>query len=137
MEVLTKETHGGLLQKWLLFRIIVGHENRKYTAKADLDAHPTLPNSWRLNKLQVDPLIRRQGFASDLLNQCTSFADDNGVTIYCDPVANGGFATDEELENFYKKYGFRETTRSHGRFQYTPQSKNDPQLQSQGSNLTN
>jgi len=66
------------------------------------------PNRLVLSKIQVPKEMRKQGVGSEVMQQLSEFADQQGKTIALSPSTDFGASSVNRLKDFYKRFGFIE-----------------------------
>jgi predicted GNAT family acetyltransferase len=66
------------------------------------------PNKLFLSKIEVPKEMRKQGVGSEVMQQLSEFADQQGKTIALSPSTDFGASSVSRLKDFYKRFGFIE-----------------------------
>lgn len=88
------------------------HWNNEH-ASCQVVKNPDLPADMErvreLVKVWTDPQHRKQGFATELVKSVCDEADASGVVLILQPKAFGHVKGLEDLERWYKRFGFVRT----------------------------
>jgi len=78
-------------------------------AIADLVRPGELTPNWTITRINVPQAFRGQGYASALLREILNDADNGHETLQLEVFPSGGLNY-EQLEAWYKRYGFKEAS---------------------------